>query len=181
MFNFQQWLRRLTSSSKRIGRREARRPRVEMLEDRLAPAAWVAQGPGPTVNAQVNIPLTDPVNGAIQSIAPHPTNADILYVGTGEANIFRASMAGVGVYKSTDAGKTFQHVGLSDTQTIGRIIVHPTNPDIVYVAAAGHEWTDNENRGIFDLHPSVLTNFWRNYLQPRPHAKAASAGPARAR
>jgi photosystem II stability/assembly factor-like uncharacterized protein len=58
-------------------------------------------------------------------------------------------MAGTGVYKSTDAGKTFQHMGLSDTQTIGRIIVHPTNPDIVYVAASGHEWTDNEMRGVF--------------------------------
>ena len=86
---------------------------------------------------------------SIGDIAVAPSNPDILYVGTGEANIFRASMAGVGVYKSTDAGKTFQHVGLSDTQTIGRVIVHPTNPDIVYVAASGHEWTDNDMRGVF--------------------------------
>jgi photosystem II stability/assembly factor-like uncharacterized protein len=86
---------------------------------------------------------------SIGDIAVAPSNPDIVWVGTGEANIFRASMAGTGVYKSTDAGKTFQHMGLSDTQTIGRIIVHPTNPDIVYVAASGHEWTDNEMRGVF--------------------------------
>ncbi|HET9370198.1 MAG TPA: hypothetical protein VFO19_08110, partial [Vicinamibacterales bacterium] len=86
---------------------------------------------------------------SIGDIAVAPSNPDIVYVGTGEANIFRASMAGVGMYKSTDAGRTWQHIGLTDTQTIGRVIVHPTNPDIVWVAATGHEWTDNEMRGIF--------------------------------
>lgn len=86
---------------------------------------------------------------SIGDIAVAPSNPDVVWVGTGEANIFRASMAGVGMYKSTDAGKTFQHMGLSDSQTIGRIIVHPTNADIVYVAASGHEWTDNEMRGVF--------------------------------
>ena len=86
---------------------------------------------------------------SIGDIAVAPSNTNIVYVGTGEANIFRASMAGTGVYKSTDAGRTFTHVGLTDTQTIGRIVVHPTNPDIVYVAASGHEWTDNEMRGVF--------------------------------
>ncbi len=86
---------------------------------------------------------------SIGDIAVAPSNPNIVYVGTGEANIFRASMAGVGIYKSTDAGRTFTHMGLTDTQTIGRIVVHPTNPDIVYVAASGHEWTDNEMRGVF--------------------------------
>ena len=86
---------------------------------------------------------------SIGDIAVAPSNPDIVWVGTGEANIFRASMAGVGIYKSTDAGKTWQHMGLTDTQTIARIVVHPTNPDIVYVAASGHEWTDNEMRGVF--------------------------------
>ena len=86
---------------------------------------------------------------SIGDIAVAPSNPDIVWVGTGEANIFRASMAGVGIYKSTDAGRTWQHMGLTDTQTIGRIVVHPTNPDIVYVAASGHEWTDNEMRGVF--------------------------------
>ena len=86
---------------------------------------------------------------SIGDIAVAPSNPDIVWVGTGEANIFRASMAGVGVYKSTDAGRTWTHMGLTDTQTIGRVLVHPTNPDVVYVAATGHEWTDNEMRGVF--------------------------------
>ena len=86
---------------------------------------------------------------SIGDVAIAPSNPDILWVGTGEANIFRASMPGVGIYKSTDAGRTFVHAGLTDTQTIARIVVHPSNPDTVYVAASGHEWTDNENRGVF--------------------------------
>ncbi len=86
---------------------------------------------------------------SIGDIAVAPANPDVVWVGTGEANIFRASMAGVGIYKSVDAGRTWRHMGLTDSQTIGRVIVHPTNPDIVYVAASGHEWTDNEMRGVF--------------------------------
>lgn len=86
---------------------------------------------------------------SIGDLAVAPSNPDIVWIGTGEANIFRASMAGTGIYKSTDGGKTFRHSGLTDTLTIARIVVHPTNPDIVYVAATGHEWTDNEMRGVF--------------------------------
>jgi photosystem II stability/assembly factor-like uncharacterized protein len=86
---------------------------------------------------------------SIGDLAVAPSNPDTIWVGTGEANIFRASMAGVGVYKSTDGGATFTHMGLTDTQTIARIIVHPTQPDTVFVAASGHEWTDNEMRGVF--------------------------------
>lgn len=91
----------------------------------------------------------DQASTSIGDLAVAPSNPDHVWVGTGEANLFRASMAGVGVYKSTDGGMTFTHMGLTDTQTIGRIVVHPTNPDIVYVAASGHEWTDNEMRGVF--------------------------------
>lgn len=86
---------------------------------------------------------------AIGDIAIAPTNQNIIWVGTGEANIFRSSQAGTGVYKSTDAGKTWKHMGLTDTNTIPRIIIHPENPDIVYVAASGHEWTDNAERGLY--------------------------------
>lgn len=99
---------------------------------------------------------------SIGDLAVAPSNPDVLWVGTGEANIFRASMPGVGVYKSTDAGRTFVHMGLADTQTIARIIVHPTNPEIVYVAASGHEWTDNENRGVFKTVDGGRT--WRKVL-----------------
>ena len=86
---------------------------------------------------------------AIGDIAIAPSNPNILWVGTGEANIFRSSQAGCGIYKSTDGGKTWAHMGLSDTNTIARIVAHPQNPDVVYVAASGHEWTDNAERGVF--------------------------------
>jgi photosystem II stability/assembly factor-like uncharacterized protein len=77
------------------------------------------------------------------------SDPNVIYYGTGEANIFRSSMAGTGVYKSVDAGKTWTHVGLAGTYTIGRIRIHPSNPDIVYIAASGHEWTYSPDRGVF--------------------------------
>jgi photosystem II stability/assembly factor-like uncharacterized protein len=86
---------------------------------------------------------------SIGDVTLAPSNPDILWVGTGEANIFRSSMAGAGVYKSTDAGESWTHMGLAGTHTIPRIIVHPANPDIVYVAASGHEWTHDEYRGLY--------------------------------
>jgi photosystem II stability/assembly factor-like uncharacterized protein len=86
---------------------------------------------------------------AIGSIGLAPSNPNILYVGTGEANILRASLPGVGMYKTIDGGKSFQHIGLANTGTIARIIVHPTNPDIVYAAASGNEWTYNVDRGVY--------------------------------
>ena len=85
----------------------------------------------------------------IGDVAVAPSNPNIVWMGTGEANIFRSSQAGAGVYKSVDAGKTWQHMGLTDTYTIPRIVIHPTNPDIVYVAASGHEWTNNAERGVY--------------------------------
>ena len=78
-----------------------------------------------------------------------PSNPDIVWIGTGEANIFRSSQAGAGVYKSVDAGKTWQHMGLTGTYTIPRIVIHPANPDVVFVAASGHEWTNNAERGVY--------------------------------
>lgn len=86
---------------------------------------------------------------SIGDIALAPSNPDIVWVGTGEANILRSSMAGTGVYKSTDAGKTFRYMGLPESHHIGRVLVHPKNPDIVYVAVAGHEYTHNEERGVY--------------------------------
>jgi photosystem II stability/assembly factor-like uncharacterized protein len=85
----------------------------------------------------------------IGDVTVAPSNPNIVWMGTGEANIFRSSQAGAGVYKSVDAGKTWQHMGLTDTYTIPRIVIHPTNPDIVYVAASGHEWTTNTERGVY--------------------------------
>ncbi len=101
-------------------------------------------------------------SASIGDIALAPSNQDIIWVGTGEANIFRSSQHGAGIYKSTDAGKTWKHMGLADTLTIGRIIVHPTNPDIVYIAATGHEWTDNKERGVFKTTDGGIT--WAKIL-----------------
>jgi photosystem II stability/assembly factor-like uncharacterized protein len=89
------------------------------------------------------------VTAAIGDIALAPSDQNILWVGTGEHNIFRSSQSGVGIFKSTDGGKTWASMGLADTNTISRIVIHPTDPDVVYVAAGGHEWTKNAERGIF--------------------------------
>ncbi len=86
---------------------------------------------------------------SIGDVTVAPSNPDIVWIGTGEPNIFRSSMAGCGVYKSTDAGKTWEHMGLTGTNTIARIVIHPKNPDVVYVTASGHEWTHNEERGVY--------------------------------
>lgn len=86
---------------------------------------------------------------SIGALAVAPSNPDILWIGTGESNILRSSYTGVGVYRSIDNAKTFQHMGLTDTGTIGRIVIHPTNPNIVYVASAGQEWMENPMRGVF--------------------------------
>lgn len=85
----------------------------------------------------------------IGDLAVAPSNPDIVWAGTGEANIFRSSNPGCGVWKTTDGGKTWDHMGLEETFTISRILVHPENPDIVYVAASGHEWTENKERGLY--------------------------------
>ncbi|MCX6574111.1 MAG: hypothetical protein NTX99_08995, partial [Candidatus Aminicenantes bacterium] len=89
------------------------------------------------------------VTAAVGDIALAPSDQNIVWVGTGEHNIFRSSQAGIGVFKSADGGKTWTHMGLADTNTIARIVVHPANPDIVYVAAGGHEWTKNADRGVY--------------------------------
>jgi len=77
------------------------------------------------------------------------SDPDIVWVGTGEANIFRSSNAGCGVWKTEDGGKSWTHMGLENTFTVSRILIHPENPEIVYVASAGHEWTTNKERGIY--------------------------------
>jgi photosystem II stability/assembly factor-like uncharacterized protein len=76
-------------------------------------------------------------------------NPDIVWVGTGEENPRNSSSWGNGVYKSTDGGKTWSHMGLEDSFQIGSIRIHPTNPDIVYVGALGRLWGPNEERGLF--------------------------------
>jgi len=87
--------------------------------------------------------------GSIGDLAVSPSNPNIIYVGTGEGMHRPDLSVGDGMFKSIDGGKNWQHIGLGDIQQIGRVIVHPTNPDIVYVAGMGHPYGANATRGIF--------------------------------
>ena len=80
--------------------------------------------------------------------SPNPTPTSI-YAGMGEACVRGNAANGDGVYKSVDSGKTWKHMGLADTYHIGRIVIHPRNPDIVFVAALGHLFGPNEERGVY--------------------------------
>ena len=91
----------------------------------------------------------DAASISIGDLAVAPSNGDVLYVGTGESNNQRSSYWGNGVHKSTDGGKTWRHVGLAASEHIGRIVVHPTDPDVVYVAALGALYSANDDRGLY--------------------------------
>jgi photosystem II stability/assembly factor-like uncharacterized protein len=86
---------------------------------------------------------------SIGDIALSPSNPDVVWVGTGEPNNRQSSSFGDGVYQSVDGGRTWQHMGLRDTQHIGRIVVDPVDSEIVYVAALGRLWGPNTERGVF--------------------------------
>ena len=86
---------------------------------------------------------------SIGALAVAPSAPDVLYVGTGESTLRDSVGFGNGVYKSTDAGRTWTHLGLGETQHIGKIAVDPTNPDVVFVAAIGHLYAANPERGVF--------------------------------
>jgi hypothetical protein len=112
----------------------------------------VGGGVWKTVNAgRTWFPISDegiPI-GSIGAIAVAPSDASVIYVGTGEPDIRSQHSYGIGVYKSTDEGKTWTHIGLEKTEHIGRIVVDPTNPNRVYVAALGHVYDANPDRGLY--------------------------------
>ena len=88
-------------------------------------------------------------SSSVGAVAVAASNPDVVYVGMGETELRGNIIQGDGVYKSTDGGKTFTHIGLEKTLAISRIRVHPTNPDIVYVAALGDPYGANPERGVF--------------------------------
>jgi len=105
---------------------------------------------------------------SIGAIGIAPSDSDVVWVGTGEANDRNSSGWGNGVYRSTDGGSSWQNVGLKESRAIGRIIVHPTNPEIAYVAASGHLWADGGERGLFKTTDGGKT--WKLILQAAaPH------------
>src|ERR1700694_4408603 len=85
----------------------------------------------------------------IGALALAPSNPNIIYAGTGVNGIYSDIGSGNGIYKSTDAGETWQHAGLGDTRHIGRLLIDPRNPELVLVAAIGHAFGPNEERGGF--------------------------------
>jgi photosystem II stability/assembly factor-like uncharacterized protein len=86
---------------------------------------------------------------SIGAMALSQKNPNIVWIGTGEANQVRSSSWGDGVYKSEDGGRTWQHMGLEKSQHVGRVLIHPDDPDTVYVAALGALWGSNEERGLY--------------------------------
>jgi photosystem II stability/assembly factor-like uncharacterized protein len=107
---------------------------------------WKTTNGGATWSAVTDGQLT---SASVGAVAVAPSNPDVVYIGMGESELRGNIAQGDGVYKSTDAGKTWTHIGLVETQVISKIRVHPTNPDVVFVAAFGHPAGPNAERGVF--------------------------------
>jgi photosystem II stability/assembly factor-like uncharacterized protein len=120
---------------------------------------WKTTDGGETWN-----PVTDGQlhSSSVGAVAVSESNPDVVYIGMGEACLRGNIMQGDGVYKSVDAGKNWQRVGLENTQIISRIRISPTNPDVVYVAALGHPSAPNDDRGVFKTEDGGKT--WKKIL-----------------
>ena len=108
---------------------------------------------------------------SIGAIAVAPSAPDTVYVGSGESTLRDSMGFGNGMYKSTDAGRTWMHIGLSDTQHIGKIAVDPRDPNVVYVAAIGHLYAPNAERGVFKTTDGGAS--WKKVLYRDPNIGAA--------
>jgi photosystem II stability/assembly factor-like uncharacterized protein len=117
-------------------------------------------------------PVTDGqvTSSSVGAVAVAETNPDVVYIGMGEVQLRGSITQGDGVYKTEDGGETWKHLGLKETQAVARIRIHPTNPDIVYVAALGHPYGDNEERGVFKSTDGGA--HWEKVLYVSPKAGA---------
>ena len=112
---------------------------------------------------------------SIGALALAPSNPEVLWVGTGEANDRNSSGWGNGVYRSTDGGEHWQHVGLDNSRAINRVVVDPRNPDVAYVAVVGDLWVETPERGLFKTEDGGKS--WKNILQAaKPHDTATGCG-----
>ena len=110
-------------------------------------------------------PVTDGkiASSSVGAVAVAPSNPDVIYLGMGETELRGNIMQGDGIYKSTDAGKTWRNIGLKESQSIGRIVVDPNNPDIVFVTVLGHPYGDNVERGVYRTTDGGVT--WKQILK----------------
>ncbi len=106
---------------------------------------WKTENSGITFNPIFD----DQVTASIGDVTVAPSNSNVIWVGTGEPQNRQSSPWGNGVYRSTDAGLSWSHLGLANTHHISRIQIHPRDPDIAYVAAMGHLWGSNPERGVY--------------------------------
>ena len=112
----------------------------------------------------------DAPTGSIGDIAVAESQPEVLYVGTGEG-LHRPDLGvGDGIFKSIDGGKSWTHIGLSDVQQVGRVIIHPTQPELVFVAGLGHPYGSNEERGVFKTDDGGKN--WRKVLYLDEHTGA---------
>ena len=134
-------------------------------------AALASGGLWKTVNNGITFESIFDDAGAISigDIAVDQRNPEIVWVGTGEANNSRTSYYGDGIYKSTDGGKTWSNTGLKESHHIGRIIIHPGDPETVWVAALGHLYSENDERGIYKSTNGGKT--WNRVLEIKDHGK----------
>ena len=108
-------------------------------------------------------PTTDGFfGGTIGAIAVSESNPDVVYVGTGEYAIRGNVSHGDGIYRSDNAGKTWTYIGLAETRQISRIRIHPKNPDVIWVGAAGHSFAPNPDRGAYKSSDAGKT--WKKVL-----------------
>ncbi|MDE2982341.1 MAG: hypothetical protein OXU74_14210 [Gemmatimonadota bacterium] len=126
---------------------------LAVVEDdpRIFYVAVATGGVWKTENAGITFEhvFRDEATASVGDVTLAPSNPNVVWVGTGEPNNRQSSPWGNGVYRSTDAGRTWTHVGLENTHTIARIQVHPRDPDVAYVAAVGHLWGPNPERGVY--------------------------------